>query len=61
MAILEWSGFLFSIMNACYFTYGIDKPGFCYADGKLYIIGAYREGLPSVEAVSVDVGGLNLK
>lgn len=48
-------------VNACYFTYGIDKPGFCYADGKLYIIGAYREGLPSVEAVSVDVGGLNLK
>lgn len=40
-------------VNTCYFTYGIKKPGFCYADGKLYIIGAYREGLPSIEVVSI--------
>ena len=48
-------------VNTCYFTYGIKKPGFCYADGKLYIIGAYREGLPSIEVVSIDVDRLNPK
>ena len=48
-------------VNACYFAYGIKEPGVCYVDGKLYIIGAYREGLPSREVVSVDVDRLNPK